>query len=417
MKQTKLILAVLLIAAMLVGSASLAYADSATATAQGLEETVTVTLTLEDGVITAVDAQTDKEDLTIGRQALEKLPTAMVEQNTVKVDAISGATSTSNAVISAATSAYMELTGTSVNLDAWAKGQGYVKAEDFQMVTGADAITSATESGKGGINFGDMDLSDELKSELLLEYLKGAENNYREMYQIATSYNNVPTIGSVEYVLDPSDLSLFGSSETNTAKLNNMDLNPQVDLYWTRQIRAGDVCSEAVPVLPTYFMSYGVQFTGTYRRIVFAELSEEEIPVFVNKARVYFATLSNTAPYAEKSDEDLYAFLCSSPMNFYQIVPTRIVITSPWFLNVYDTGYSRQFISQELQDKLAAFVAEKYPEAAGLTMLTAGSKPAAIFQTKHPPVIEWMFFLYIQFFSRAIVPVRWISRIPYGFSI
>ena len=369
MKQTKLILAVLLIAAMLAGSASLAYADSATATAQGLEETVTVTLTLEDGVITAVDAQTDKEDLTIGRQALEKLPTAMVEQNTVKVDAISGATSTSNAVISAATSAYMELTGTSVNLDAWAKGQGYVKAEDFQMVTGADAITSATESGKGGINFGDMDLSNELKSELLLEYLKGAENNYREMYQIATSYNNVPTIGSVEYVLDPSDLSLFGSSETNTAKLNNMDLNPQVDLYWTRQIRAGDVCSEAVPVLPTYFMSYGVQFTGTYRRIVFAELSEEEIPVFVNKARVYFATLSNTAPYAEKSDEDLYAFLCSSPMNFYQIVPTRIVITSPWFLNVYDTGYSRQFISQELQDKLAAFVAEKYPEATGLTML------------------------------------------------
>ena len=369
MKQTKLILAVLLIAAMLAGSASLAYADSAKATAQGLEETVTVTLTLEDGVITAVDAQTDKEDLTIGRQALEKLPTAMVEQNTVKVDAISGATSTSNAVISAATSAYMELTGTSVNLDAWAKGQGYVKAEDFQMVTGADAITSATESGKGGINFGDMDLSDELKSELLLEYLKGAENNYREMYQIATSYNNVPTIGSVEYVLDPSDLSLFGSSETNTAKLNNMDLNPQVDLYWTRQIRAGDVCSEAVPVLPTYFMSYGVQFTGTYRRIVFAELSEEEIPVFVNKARVYFATLSNTAPYAEKSDEDLYAFLCSSPMNFYQIVPTRIFITSPWFLNVYDTGYSRQFISQELQDKLAAFVAEKYPEAAGLTML------------------------------------------------
>ena len=369
MKQTKLILAVLLIAAMLAGSASFAYADSATATAQGLEETVTVTLTLEDGIITAVDAQTDKEDLTIGRQALEKLPTAMVEQNTVKVEAISGATSTSNAVISAATSAYMELTGTSVNLDAWAKGQGYVKAEDFQMVTGADAITSATESGKGGINFGDMDLSDELKSELLLEYLKGAENNYREMYQIATSYNNVPTIGSVEYVLDPSDLSLFGSSETNTAKLNNMDLNPQVDLYWTRQIRAGDVCSEAVPVLPTYFMSYGVQFTGTYRRIVFAELSEEEIPVFVNKARVYFATLSNTAPYAEKSDEDLYAFLCSSPMNFYQIVPTRIVITSPWFLNVYDTGYSRQFISQELQDKLAAFVAEKYPEAAGLTML------------------------------------------------
>lgn len=369
MKQLKISLALLLALTMLMGSSALAFADSATSTAMGLEETVTVTVTMEDGTITAVEASTDKEDVTIGRQALEQLPQIMVEQNTVDVDAITGATSTSNAVISAATNAYVDLTGAQINLDAWAKGAGYVKADDFQMVVGADAVTSATESGQGGINFGDMDLSDELKSELLLEYLKGAENNYREMYQIATSYNNVPTIGSVEYVLDPADLSLFGSSETNTAKLNNMDLNPSVDLYWTRQIRAGDICSEAVPVLPTYFMSYGVEFTGTYRRIVYSELSEEEIPVFVEKARVYFATLSNTAPLAEKSDEDLYAYLCASPMNFYQIVPTRIVITSPWFLNVYDTGYSRQFISQELQDKLAAFVAEKYPEAAGLTVL------------------------------------------------
>ncbi len=31
-----------------------------------------------------------------------------------------------------------------------------------------------------------------------------------------------------------------------------MNANPNVDLYWTRQIRAGDVCSEEIPVLPTY---------------------------------------------------------------------------------------------------------------------------------------------------------------------
>ena len=255
---------------------------------------------------------------------------------------------------------------------AWAESNGYFKGEDYYMQPGVDAITSATESGVGGINFGDIDLSDELKKELILEYLKGAENNYREMYQIATSYNNVPTIGSVEYVLDPADLSLFGSSESNTAKLNNMAINPQVDLYWTRQIRAGDICSEEMPILPTYFMSYGVEITGTYRNIVFAELSEDEIPVFVSKARTYFATLSNTAKYAEMSDEELYDYLCKSPMNFYQIVPSRIVVTSPWFLNVFDSGYSRQFISEELQNKLLEAVQEQYPDAESLTAMGAG---------------------------------------------
>lgn len=363
-------LVLVLTAALLLSMSALAFADaqSATAAAQGLEETVTVTVTLEDGVITAIEAATDKEDATVGRQAIEQLPAAMVKANSVVVDGVSGATSTSNAVLAAAASAYLELVGAQVDLDAWAKGNGYVKAEDFSMVTGADAVTSATVSGQG-INFGDIDLSDELKQALILDYLRGAENNNREMYQIATSYNNVPTIGSVEYVLDPSDMTLFGSSETNTAKLNNMNVNPRVDLYWTRQIREGDICSEAMPVLPSYFMSYGVEFTGTYKAIRFAELSEEEIPVYVAKAHYYFETLDTTAQLAAMDDEQLYAYLCSSPMNFYQIIPTRIVVTSPWFLNVYDSGYARRFVDEELQAKLAAVVAETYPEAQGLTVL------------------------------------------------
>ena len=373
MKTLKNAFVFVMVLALLVGNAALAFAEgpsgSASATAQGLEETVTVTVEVEDGVITAVTAETDKEEATVGQQALTQIPEAILAANSVKVDGVTGATSTSNAVIAAATSAYAEILGIDVNLDAWAKGNGYVKAEDFSMVTGVDAVTSATVSGQGGINFGDVDLSDELKTALILDYLKGAEGNYREMYQIATSYNNVPTIGSVEYVLDPSDMTLFGSSETNTAKLNNMNLNPQVDLYWTRQIRAGDICSEAVPVLPSYFMSYGVEITGTYKPIRFAELSEEEIPVYVAKAHYYFETLDTTAQLAAMDDESLYAYLCQSPMNFYQIVPSRIVVTSPWFLNVYDTGYARQFVDEELQAELAAFVGEKYPDAQGLTVL------------------------------------------------
>ena len=388
----KTALVCLLVLTLLVSNAALAFAEgpsgSASATAQGLEETVTVTVTVEDGVITAVEAETDKEEVTVGRQALTDLPAAMVEQNSVKVDGVAGATSTSNAVLSAATAAYAEILGLDLDLDAWAKGQGYVKAEDFSMVTGVDAVTSATVSGQGGINFGDLDLSDELKKALILDYLKGAEGNYREMYQIATAYNNVPTIGSVEYVLDPSDMSLFGSSETNTAKLNNMNVNPQVDLYWTRQIREGDICSEALPVLPSYFMSYGVEITGTYKAIRFAELSEEEIPVYVAKAHYYFETLDTTAQLAAMDDEALYAYLCNSPMNFYQIVPTRIVVTSPWFLNVYDTGYARQFVDEELQAELAAFVAETYPDAQGLTMLDFATFSATGLKTQQTLTFE-----------------------------
>ena len=364
MKQLKLALAFLLTATLLLGCGAAAYADTGSASAPGLDETVTVSVTVEDGVITAAEASTDKAEETVGRQALTDLPAAMVEQNTVSVDGVSGATATSNAILAAAAQAYLQAIGADIDLDAWAAAAGYGKGS-----APVDVVTSATESGVGGINFGDVELPDDVKKELILEYLKGAEGNYREMYQIATSVNNIPTIGSVEYVLDPADLTLFGSSETNTAKLNNMNINPNVDLYWTRQIRAGDVCSEALPVLPSYFMSYGVQITGTYKAIHFAELSEEEVPVYVAKAHYYFETLDTTAQLAAMDDDALYAYLCQSPMNFYQIIPSRIVVTSPWFLNVYDTGYARQFVDEELQARLLEIVRGDYPEAETLTTL------------------------------------------------
>ena len=366
MKQLKLALVFVLAAAMLLGCGTVAFAEGVTGTAQapGLDETVTVSITVEDGVITAAEASTDKAEETVGRQALTDMPAAMVEQNSILVDGVSGATATSSAVLAAAAQAYLQALGLDVDLGALAEAAGFRKGD-----APVDVVTSATESGVGGINFGDVELPDDMKKELILEYLKGAEGNYREMYQIATSVNNIPTIGSVEYVLDPADLTLFGSSETNTAKLNNMNLNPAVDLYWTRQIRVGDVCSEAAPVLPSYFMSYGVQITGTYKPIRFAELSEEEIPVYVAKAHYYFETLDTTAQLAAMDDDALYQYLCSSNMNFYQIIPSRIVVTSPWFLNVYDTGYARQFVDEELQGKLLAAVQEQYPEAESLTTL------------------------------------------------
>ena len=44
-----------------------------TATAPGFEETVTVTVTTTDGVITEVAAKTDRAEATVGAEAIDKL--------------------------------------------------------------------------------------------------------------------------------------------------------------------------------------------------------------------------------------------------------------------------------------------------------------------------------------------------------
>ena len=129
MKQLKLALAFVLTAVMLLGCGTVAFAEGATDTAQapGLDETVTVTITVEDGVITAAEAVTDKAEETVGRQALTDLPAAMVEKNSIAVDGVSGAAAASNAVLTAAAQAYLQALGLDVDLDAWAQAAGYRK--------------------------------------------------------------------------------------------------------------------------------------------------------------------------------------------------------------------------------------------------------------------------------------------------
>ena len=122
MKRMKTVLAVVLALTLALSGSALAAADnSVTATAPGLDETVTVTVTVEDGVITAVEAVTDKEEETVGREALEKIPAAIVENNSLKVDGVAGATLTSRAVLAAATEAYLEALGADIDLGgaAW----------------------------------------------------------------------------------------------------------------------------------------------------------------------------------------------------------------------------------------------------------------------------------------------------------
>ncbi len=79
-----------------------------TGTAQGLGGDVTVTLTLKDGKIVGCTATGDKETEGIGSKVIDSFPTIVAESGSIAVDAISGATVTSNAFVAAAEAALTE---------------------------------------------------------------------------------------------------------------------------------------------------------------------------------------------------------------------------------------------------------------------------------------------------------------------
>lgn len=72
-----------------------------TATVDGHNGELTVEVTVEDGVITAVDVTEHEESEGIADPALEEVPAAIVEANGTDVDTVSGATVTSEAIIAA----------------------------------------------------------------------------------------------------------------------------------------------------------------------------------------------------------------------------------------------------------------------------------------------------------------------------
>ena len=261
---------------------------------------------------------------------------------------------------------------------AWAEENGYVKASDYN-IDPLDALTSATQTGQGGLNFGTVEWSDDLKKDAIREYLKGDESplfedgyNHRNMFSIAASYNNKPVIGAVEFAMT-DDFAFVAGSEANTEKLNAMQQNPNVSLYWTRQLRDPDG-------MPSYFYSYGVEIQGTVTFFDWtkpaAELTDE-----IAKTRNYFRTMGPAYgkyydPAAEgyMDDDALVTKMAASPTVYYQVTPTKIVITSPYVLFMMNQGGNfvvintatgqwvpYPFVSSELLGKMAATVAETYP--------------------------------------------------------
>ena len=94
--------------------------DSATVSVNGVGEHVMVTLTMEDDRILRVEATTDNTEADErGRESLELISSAMIARNSVNVDAVSGATCTSNAVIAGATEAWLQIMTERMGQEDW----------------------------------------------------------------------------------------------------------------------------------------------------------------------------------------------------------------------------------------------------------------------------------------------------------
>ncbi len=169
MKKSKILISLVLACMMLLsacgGSAPAATTEAAapaaasyTGTAQGMGGEVSVTLTIENGVITDCVATGDKETDGIGSVVIAQFPAQVVAGNTINLDAVSGATITSNAFIEAAKAA---LTAAGLNPDDYmtkvaAAAAGDVTKEADVVIVGAGgagmtAAMTASDAGKSVI--------------------------------------------------------------------------------------------------------------------------------------------------------------------------------------------------------------------------------------------------------------------------
>ena len=171
MKKSKILISLVLVCMMLLsacgGNTTAATTEAATeapaaasytGTAQGMGGEVSVTLTIENGVITDCVAVGDQETDGIGSVVIAQFPEQVVAGNTINLDAVSGATVTSNAFIEAAKAA---LTAAGLNPDDYmtkvtAAAAGDVTKEADVVIVGAGgagmtAAMTASDAGKNVI--------------------------------------------------------------------------------------------------------------------------------------------------------------------------------------------------------------------------------------------------------------------------
>ena len=130
----------LLLALMLCVS-GVACAATYTADGQGMMGAVTVTVDYADGKINAVTVDAHGETPGISDPAIEKIPAAIVEKQSIAVDTVAGATMTSNAILTAVEAA---LTAAGADVESFK-----VAGEAAKIVEGATEKTDIVIVGGG----------------------------------------------------------------------------------------------------------------------------------------------------------------------------------------------------------------------------------------------------------------------------
>lgn len=126
-------------------SATSSTSGTFTGSSVGMQGTVTVSMTVEDGKITNVELTEIHETPAVASVAMERIPAQMVEYQTTTVDTVTGATLCSNAIMRAAKAAAEE-----AGLDA-----DTLEANAYHAVAGEDEelSTDVLVVGAGGAGF------------------------------------------------------------------------------------------------------------------------------------------------------------------------------------------------------------------------------------------------------------------------
>ena len=199
------------------------------------------------------------------------------------------------------------------------------------LLCGVAAAETDVTSGASQVTTPETQMAQEDIKAMILDYLRGfplttnedgsvKDWANREMYQIATVHGDMPGLSSVEFVLDPETMRLYCSSEKGTEKCVDIASNPNVAMYWYKQIP-----EEAyVPQVNDYFNSYGVQIKGTARLM---DGTEEN---FFRGASLYMRTLYGPARW-DAMDEETQKKTIERVGGFnewIEIIPTEYNVTS-----------------------------------------------------------------------------------------
>ena len=141
----KKILGLILVVAMLMTSMT-AMADTFEGVGTGLGGEIKLNVTVEDGKITAIDVVSHSESAGISDPAFNTILPAIVDNQSLAVDAVAGATLTSNGLLAA-----VEAAATAAGLDVAALKAAEVKAADVTYATELTADVVVVGAGGAGL--------------------------------------------------------------------------------------------------------------------------------------------------------------------------------------------------------------------------------------------------------------------------